>query len=130
MQLKPIGDRVVIQIIKNEEKTEGGLFVPDNAQRAPDRARVLAVNENKMTSEFVDSDDSVPFSEAATPPSVEVGDHIIFNKFSAIEMPDYGDGVALLHEKDILAVIEQPEDSMKMMQKTEDCAYSVEFETL
>lgn len=92
-KIRPLGDRVVVKIVK-EEKTAGGLVLPDTAQEKPQTGEVVAVGPGKMndngTRQVVD---------------VQVGDKVLFAKYSGTEVKLDGEAYLLLSEKDILGVV-------------------------
>lgn len=92
-KIRPLGDRVVVKIVK-EEKTAGGLVLPDTAQEKPQTGEVLSVGPGKLmdngTRQAVD---------------VTVGDKILFAKYSGTEVKLEGETYMLLSEKDILGVV-------------------------
>jgi chaperonin GroES len=92
--LKPLGDRVVIEIIETEEKTASGIVLPDTAKEKPQEGRVVAVGKGRV----LDNGERVA-------PEVEVGDRIIFSKYAGTEVKYDGKEYLILRESDILAVI-------------------------
>ena len=88
--LKPLKDRVVIQMVEQEEKTAGGLFLPTTAQGKLQFAKVIA------TSEFTASEDR----------QVAVGDKVVFEKYSGTEVKLDGQEYIIVKEKDIIAIVE------------------------
>nr|C5D4F3.1 RecName: Full=Co-chaperonin GroES; AltName: Full=10 kDa chaperonin; AltName: Full=Chaperonin-10; Short=Cpn10 [Geobacillus sp. WCH70] len=92
--LKPLGDRVVIEVIETEEKTASGIVLPDTAKEKPQEGRVVAVGKGRV----LDSGECVA-------PEVEVGDRIIFSKYAGTEVKYDGKEYLILRESDILAVI-------------------------
>jgi chaperonin GroES len=95
MALKPLGDRVVIEIIEeSEQKTAGGLYVPDSAKEKSQRGKVIAVGAGKTQ----DNGERVAVE-------VSVGDTVYFAKYGGTEVTDDGKTYTILSERDILAVI-------------------------
>ena len=88
--LKPLKDRVVIQMVEQEEKTAGGLFLPTTAQEKLKFAKVIA------TSEFTAAEDR----------QVAVGDKVVFEKYSGTEVKLDGQEYIIVKEKDIIAIVE------------------------
>ena len=92
-KIRPLGDRVVVKLVK-EEKTAGGLVLPDAAQEKPQTGEILAVGPGRMldngTRQAVD---------------VQVGDKILFAKYSGTEVKLEGESYLLIAEKDILGVV-------------------------
>ncbi len=95
-KIRPLEDRVVIQQIEAEEKTAGGIVLPDTAREKPQRGRVLAVGPGKM----LDSGDRAEIG-------VKEGDEVLFGKYSGTEIKLEGEEIKILRETDILAKIEK-----------------------
>jgi chaperonin GroES len=95
MKLRPLGDRILVKRIKEEEKTKGGIIIPDTAKEKPQEGKVVAVGKGKM------SDDG-----KLVPPEVRAGDKILFGKYSGSEIKLEGDDLIVLREDDILGIIE------------------------
>jgi len=95
MKVKPLQDRLVIKRIEEEEKTKGGIIIPDAAKEKPQEGRVIAVGEGKVLE-----------SGQRSPISVKVGDKILFGKYSGTEIKIDGEEHLILREDDVLAVIE------------------------
>ena len=93
MNLRPLGDRVVVKVIEEEEKTAGGIFLPDTAKEKPQKGEVIAVGSGKL----LDNGERVPLE-------VKVGDRIIFAKYGGTEVKVNGNEYLILRESDILAV--------------------------
>jgi len=89
INIKPLGDRVVLKSVKAEEKTAGGLFIPDSAQEKPQKAEVVAVGSGT---------DSVKME-------LKVGDTVIYSKFAGLEITIDGEDYLILQQSDILAII-------------------------
>jgi chaperonin GroES len=92
--LKPLGDRIVIELIETEEKTASGIVLPDTAKEKPQEGKVVAVGTGRV----LDSGERVA-------PEVAVGDRIIFSKYAGTEVKYEGKEYLILRESDILAVI-------------------------
>jgi len=90
--LRPMDDRVVVQRLEAEEKTAGGIILPDNAKEKPQRGEVIAVGEGKL----LDS------GNRATP-DVKKGDLVLFGKYSGTEVTVDGEDFLIMRESDILA---------------------------
>lgn len=92
--LKPLGDRVVIRVLEQEEKTASGIFLPDTAKEKPSQGEVVAVGPGKLQDDGkrVDLD-------------VKVGDKIIFSKYAGTEVKFEGTKYLIVSERDILAII-------------------------
>ena len=94
MNLKPLGDRVVVEHVEQAEKTLGGVFLPDTAKEKPQEGRVLAVGSGRT----LDNGTKVPMD-------VKVGDRVIYSKYSGSEVKIEGKEVLIISEKDVLAVM-------------------------
>ena len=92
--LKPLGDRVVIRVLEQEEKTASGIFLPDTAKEKPSQGEVVAVGPGKLQ----DDDKRVALD-------VKVGDKIIFSKYAGTEVKFEGTKYLIVSERDILAII-------------------------
>ena len=94
LQLKPLADRVVVKKLDAEDKTAGGIVLPDTAKEKPQQGEVLAVGSGRMDDKGV-----------RQPLEVKVGDKVLFAKYSGTEVKFEGTEYLILAEKDILAVI-------------------------
>ncbi len=95
MNIKPLGDRIVVKAIEREEKTESGIVLPDTAKEKPQEGEVVAVGEGKRLE-----------NGERLKPEVEVGDRIIYAKYAGTEVQHKRQELLIVSEKDILAVIE------------------------
>ena len=96
MNIKPLSDHILIEPIKEEEKTKSGIFLPDTAQKEkPEQGLVVAVGQGKKT------DDG-----KIVPVSVKAGDKVLFTKYGPNEIKIDGKEYLIAREDDILAVIE------------------------
>lgn len=93
--LKPLGDRVVIRVLEQEEKTASGIYLPDTAKEKPSQGEVVAVGAGKV------ADDGKRIAL-----DVKVGDKIIFSKYAGTEVKFDGQKYLIVSERDILAVVE------------------------
>ena len=93
MNLKPLGDRVVVDHVEQADKTAGGVFLPDTAKEKPQEGRVLAVG----TGRTLDNGTKLPMD-------VKPGDKIIYSKYSGSEIKVDGKEYLIISEKDVLAV--------------------------
>lgn len=93
--LKPLGDRVVIELVETEEKTASGIVLPDTAKEKPQEGRVIAVGPGRVT----DKGERIPVE-------VKEGDKVIYSKYSGTEVKHDGKEYLILRESDILAVVE------------------------
>ncbi|NSL53130.1 co-chaperone GroES [Calidifontibacillus erzurumensis] len=92
--LKPLGDRIVIELVEAEEKTASGIVLPDTAKEKPQEGRVIAVGSGRV----LDSGERVA-------PEVKEGDRIIFSKYAGTEVKYDGKEYLIIRESDVLAVI-------------------------
>jgi chaperonin GroES len=97
MKLTPIGDRIVVQRQEAEEKTTGGIILPDSAKNKPQRGKVLAVGPGKLTKKG-----------ERRPLQLKVGDTILFTAWAGDEFKERAQNreILLMREEDVLAVIE------------------------
>ena len=95
MKFRPLHDRVVVKRIEAEEKTKGGIIIPDSAKEKPIEGEVLAVGNGKVL-----EDGTVRKLD------VKAGDRVLFGKYSGTEVKVDGDDVLVMREEDIMAVIE------------------------
>jgi chaperonin GroES len=95
MKIRPLGDRILVKRIKEEEKTKGGIFIPDTAKEKPQEGKVVAVGKGKMTEQG-----------KLLVPDVKAGDKILFGKYSGSEVKIEGEEHLILREDDILGVLE------------------------
>ncbi len=91
MNLKPLGDRLVVKAIEAEQTTVGGLVLPDTAQEKPSRGTVIAVGEGRYE------------DGKRVPLDVAVGDEVIYSKYGGTEIKVDGDDLIILRESDVLA---------------------------
>ena len=91
MKIRPLDDRVVVKPLDAEEKTPGGIVLPDTAKEKPQTGEILAVGPGKL----MDNGDRAA-------PAVRVGDHVIYGKYSGTEIKVDGEEVKILRESDIL----------------------------
>ncbi len=95
MKIRPLGDRILVKRIKEEEKTKGGIIIPDTAKEKPQEGKVVAVGKGKVTEEG-----------KTIAPDVKAGDRILFGKYSGSEVKIEGEEHLILREDDILGVLE------------------------
>ncbi|HEY8345260.1 MAG TPA: co-chaperone GroES [Bacillota bacterium] len=94
MNIKPLGERVVIKVLEGEEKTKSGIVIPDTAKEKPQMGEVLAVGSGKT----LDNGTKVPLE-------VKTGDKILFAKYAGTEVKLDGEEYMVLKESDILAIL-------------------------
>ncbi len=94
-KIRPLGDRILVKRIKEEEKTKGGIIIPDTAKEKPQEGKVVAVGRGKKTDEgkLIALD-------------VKAGDKVLFGKYSGSEVKIDGEEHLILREEDILGVLE------------------------
>jgi chaperonin GroES len=95
MKIRPLQDRVIVRRIAEEEKTKGGIIIPDTAKEKPQEGKVVAVGKGKV------NDDGKLIAL-----DVKVGDKILFGKYSGSEVKLNGEEHLIMREDDILGVIE------------------------
>jgi len=94
MKIQPLGDRVVVQPLEAEERTKGGIVIPDTAKERPQEAKVVAVGKGKRDGDKV------------SPLEVKVGDKVLYGKYSGTEIRGKdGEEYLILREDDILAIV-------------------------
>lgn len=93
-KIRPLHDRVIIKRIEEEEKTKGGIIIPDTAKEKPQEGRVIAVGSGRHEDGKV------------IPLDVKSGDKILFGKYSGTEIKLNGEEHLILREEDILGIIE------------------------
>ena len=95
MKVRPLHDRILVRRIEEEEKTKGGLIIPDTAKEKPMEGKVIAVGEGRV-------------SEDGTlrPLDLHKGDRVLFSKYSGTEIQLEGDEHLIIREDDVLAVLE------------------------
>ena len=94
MRLEPLNDRVLVKRLESEEKTAGGLYIPDTAKEKPSKGEVVAVGPGKL------ADDGQRIALA-----VKAGDEVLFNKYAGTEVKLDGVDHLVMREEDILAII-------------------------
>lgn len=95
MTLKPLGDRVVVKAIEQEERTAGGIVLPDTAKEKPQQGEVIAVGSGKL----LDNGERVALE-------VKAGDKVIYAKYGGTEVKIKGEEYLILRDSDILAIVE------------------------
>jgi chaperonin GroES len=92
--IRPLGDRVVVRPVENEEMTKSGIYLPDSAKEKPQRGIVLAVGNGKLLD-----------NGKQQAPDVKVGDRVLYAKYAGTEIKQGDDELIILRESDILAII-------------------------
>ncbi len=95
MKVRPLHDRVLVKRVEEEQKTKGGIIIPDTAKEKPVEAKVVAVGNGRI------GDDG-----KVTPLTVKAGDKVLFGKYSGTEVKIDGVEHLIMREDDILAVID------------------------
>ncbi|CAA9519179.1 MAG: Heat shock protein 60 family co-chaperone GroES [uncultured Solirubrobacteraceae bacterium] len=95
MKLKPLGDRLIVRAIEEEEKTSSGIVLPDTAKEKPQKGTVLAVGDGKID----DSGSRVPLDVAE-------GDEVLYSKYGGTEIKVDGEELLVLRESDVLAKVQ------------------------
>jgi chaperonin GroES len=95
MKLIPLGDRVLVEREAAEEKTSGGILLPDNAKEKPQIGKVIAVGDGRTTKDGV-----------KRPLTLKVGDKVYFTSWAGEDYKPAGENLVVMREEDILAVIE------------------------
>ena len=93
-KIRPLQDRLIVERLAPEEKSSGGIYLPDNAQERPQRGRVVAVGKGKVR------DDGT-----ITPLDLKEGDEILFGKYSGVEVKVEGTDLLIMREDDVLGVV-------------------------
>ena len=95
MKIRPLQDRIIVKRIEEEEKTKGGIIIPDSAKEKPSEGKVIAVGPGKVT----DDGKKIPME-------TKVGDRVLFGKYSGTEIKENGKDYLIVRESDVLAIIE------------------------
>ena len=95
MKLQPLNDRVLVKRLESEEKTAGGLYIPDTAKEKPCKGEVIAAGPGKLAE-----------NGTRTPLAVKKGDMVLFNKYAGTEVKLDGIEHLMMREEDILAIID------------------------
>jgi chaperonin GroES len=94
MNVKPLADRVLVRPLDAEEKTAGGLFIPDNAKEKPQKGEIVAVGPGKIAD-----------SGAKIEMTLKKGDKVLYGKYSGTEVSIDGEEFLFMKESDVLAVV-------------------------
>jgi chaperonin GroES len=95
MKLRPLQDRILVKRIEEEEKTAGGIYIPDTAKEKPQMGQIVSVGNGKKTEDG-----------KVIPVDLKAGDKVLFGKYSGTEVKVEGDDFLIMREDDILGVIE------------------------
>ena len=96
MNIKPLGERIVVKRLEAKEKTKGGVFLPDTAKEKPQEGKVVAVGEGKL----LDSGERAK-------PQLKKGNRIIFSSYAGTEVTVDGEELLIMSEEDVLAVVKK-----------------------
>ncbi len=96
MKIRPLQDRVIVKRVEEEEKTKGGIIIPDTAKEKPMEGKVIAVGKGKLLEDG-----------KIHPLDVKAGDRVLFGKYSGTEVKIDGEEHLIMREDDILGVIEK-----------------------
>ena len=95
MKVKPLQDRVIVKRVEEEEKTKGGIIIPDTAKEKPQEGKVVSVGAGKVN----DKGERIA-------PEVKAGDRVLFGKYSGNEINIDGEEHLIMREDDIIAIVE------------------------
>jgi chaperonin GroES len=95
MKLRPLQDRILVKRIEEEEKTAGGIFIPDTAKEKPQMGQIVAVGNGKKTEDG-----------KVIPVDLKAGDNVLFSKYAGTEVKVEGEEFLIMREDDILGVID------------------------
>ena len=95
MKIRPLHDRIIVKRLEEEEKTKGGIIIPDTAKEKPFEGKVIAVGEGKIKKDGT-----------KIPLEVKKGDRILFAKYGGTEVKIDGEEHLMMKEEDVLAIIE------------------------
>jgi chaperonin GroES len=96
MKIRPLQDRIIVKRLESEEKTKGGIIIPDSAKEKPMEGKVIAVGKGKLNDKG-----------ERTAPDVKAGDIVLFSKYAGTEVKIEGEEHLIMREDDILGVIEK-----------------------
>ena len=102
MKFRPLHDRVLVRRIDEEEKSAGGIIIPDTAKEKPSEGEIIAVGSGARNE-----------NGEITPLDVQVGDLILFGKWSGTEVRIDGEDLLIMKESDVMGIINQPKASKK-----------------
>jgi chaperonin GroES len=95
MKIRPLQDRVIVKRVQEEEKTKGGIIIPDSAKEKPIEGKVIAAGNGKVLEDG-----------KVRPLDIKAGDRVLFSKYAGTELKLDGDEVLIMREEDILGVVE------------------------
>ena len=94
MNIKPLEDRIIIRPLEAEDKTAGGIIIPDNAKEKPQKGEVMAVGPGKVSDEA-----------ALIEMKLKAGDKVLYGKYTGTEIKIEGEECLIMRESDVLAII-------------------------
>jgi len=95
MKIRPLQDRIIVKRVEGEEKTKGGIIIPDSAKEKPMEGEIIAVGKGKVLD-----------SGERSVPEVKAGDRVLFSKYAGTEVKIEGEEHLIMREDDILGIIE------------------------
>jgi len=95
MKIRPLQDRIIVQRVEEEQKTAGGIIIPDTAKEKPQIGKVIAAGKGKKTEDG-----------KILPMDVKKGDKVLFSKYSGSEVKMNGEEYLIMREDDILGIVE------------------------
>ena len=95
MKIRPLQDRIIVKRVEEEEKTKGGIIIPDTAKEKPIEGKVIAVGNGKVLEDG-----------KVRPLDVKAGDRVLFSKYAGTEIKIEGEEHLIIREEDVLAVIQ------------------------
>jgi chaperonin GroES len=102
MRFRPLHDRIVVQRISADEKTAGGIIIPDTAQEKPQQGEVISVGPGARNEKG-----------QIVPLDVKVGDTVLFGKWSGTEVKIDGQDLLIMKESDVMGILESPASTVK-----------------
>ncbi|MBI4746141.1 MAG: co-chaperone GroES [Deltaproteobacteria bacterium] len=96
MKIRPLQDRIIVKRVKEEEKTKGGIIIPETAKEKPSEGEIVAVGKGKVLE-----------NGTVLPLDVKVGDRILFSRYGGTEVKIEGEEHLIMREDDILGVVEK-----------------------
>ena len=95
MKIRPLQDRIIVKRLEGEEKSKGGIIIPDTAKEKPQEGKVIAVGKGKVTEDG-----------KLQPMDVKTGDRVLFSKYAGTEVNIEGEEHLIIREDDVLGVLE------------------------
>ena len=96
MNIKPLGDKIIVQRAEAQQQTESGIYLPESAKDKPKEGKIVAVGDGRLNHE---TGDRIPFS-------VEEGDHVLFTSYAGTEIKIDNSDYLIMTEEDILGIVE------------------------